>query len=159
MSVDIKQLLKTAIDAKIGGDQKGFNEAMKQVMSAKVGHLLSENMNQPDADYTIELPEFDYRGELYDAVIGVTVGHYSPATQGNFSPTASDPSTYHGDSEELDWDVTSATLKREDGSELVLTPDEVRLLNFTEDQSAQITQAVKSGIGSARDDEMEDRGN
>ena len=240
MSMDIKQLLKTAIDAKIGGDQKGFNEAMKQVMAAKVGSILAEDQRDPYADQRIEvtpesvaqhlaqfaneyeqadierykqailsgrvqaplknindyhggrrvldvikrqrlkgvtesfedaanqeaegeyffnLEEYDYNGTLVDAGLSLNIGHYQAPTQGNFSPTASDPSEYHGDPEEVEWYVVSAKLIMEDGTEQFMAGEEAAALSFNDREQERITEYLLGQIQGSDDDVDYDRGN
>lgn len=166
--MDIKQLLKQAIDAKIGGDAQGFNEAMKQVMAAKVGRMVSEMSDQfadgapqeEDGEYQYHLEEYDYNGTLVDAHLNINIGHYQAATQGNFSPVAPDPSTYHGDPEELEWYVVSADLIMEDGTEKHLSGDEAANLTFNAQEQDRIDSFLLDKMQSNADDDVDyERGN
>lgn len=119
MSMDIKQLLKTAIDAKIGGDQKGFQEAMKQVMSAKVGSILAEEDEAPylrcdksDCVGPIEVEVDDNQvpglvAGIYQAYVDGDVSHFGRSTQGNFSSRASDPDEYFGEQPESELQMST----------------------------------------------------
>lgn len=159
--MDIKQLLKTAIDAKIGGDTKGFTEAMKQVMSAKVSSMIAEQgeFGEPadEGEYNVVLEEYDYEGTLVDAHLGINIGHYQAPTRGNFSSQAQDPSEYYGDPEELEWYVVSASLIMEDGQELRLVGEQAAALTFNEREQERIDEDLKRQMGAQRDDEMTDR--
>lgn len=161
--MDIKQLLKQAIDAKIGGDTQGFTEAMKQVMAAKVGRMVSEMSDQfadgvpqeEDGEYQYHLEEYDYNGTLVDAHLNINIGHYQAATQGNYSPVASDPSEYHGDPEELEWYVVSADLIMEDGTEKHLSGDEAANLTFNAHEQERIDDFLLNKMQSDADDDVD----
>lgn len=161
--MDIKQLLKTAIDAKIGGDVTAFNEAMKQVMAAKVGSMVAEMNDQfagqapqeEAGDYQYHLEEYDFNGTLVDAHLNINIGHYQAATQGNYSPVASDPSTFHGDPEELEWYVVSADLIMEDGTEQHLTGDEAANLTFNAQEQDRIDQFLLDKMKADADDDVD----
>lgn len=166
--MDIKQLLKTAIDAKIGGDQKGFNEAMKQVMAAKVGSILAEEgepgmegqaPQEEEGEHYVHLEEYDYNGTLVDAGLSINIGHYQAPTQGNYSPTAPDPSTYHGDPEEIEWYVVSANLIMEDGTENKLVGQEAAALTFNDREQERVTEELLNKIQHNDDDVDYERGN
>lgn len=160
--MDIKQLLKTAIDAKIGGDQKGFQEAMKQVMASKVGSILAEGIPsevnqapQEEGEYYVHLEEYDYNGTLVDAGLNINIGHYQAPTQGNFSPTAPDPSTYHGDPEELEWYVVSANLIMEDGTEQYVGGEEAAALTFNEREQDYVDNYLLNKMKTDADDDVD----
>lgn len=166
--MDIKQLLKTAIDAKIGGDQKGFNEAMKQVMAAKVGSILAEDgepgfegqaPQEEEGEYFFNLEEYDYNGTLVDAGLSINIGHYQAPTQGNYSPVASDPSEYHGDPEEIEWYVVSANLVMEDGTEQRISGEEAAALSFNDREQERVTEYLLGQIQGSDDDVDYERGN
>lgn len=156
--MDIKQLLKTAIDAKIGGDQKGFAEAMKQVVAAKVGQIVAEQDDmgqapaQEEGEYFFNLEEYDYNGTLVDAGLSINIGHYQAPTQGNYSPTAPDPSTYHGDPEEIEWYVVSANMIMEDGTEQLVTGEEAAALSFNDREQERVTEYLLGQINGDDDE-------
>lgn len=118
--MDIKQLLKQAIDAKISGDQKGFQEAMKQVVSTKVGDILAEHQDESylqcskeDCVGPIEVEIDDNQvpgleAGIYQAYVDGDVAHFGRRTQGNFSPVAGDPDEYYG--EEPDSELSMSTV-------------------------------------------------
>lgn len=118
--MDIKQLLKTAIDAKISGDQDGFTEAMKQVMSAKVGSMIAEQQddepylqcNKEDCVGPIEVEIEDNQvpgleAGIYQVYVDGDVSHFGRSTQGNYSPTASDPDEYYGEEPESELSMST----------------------------------------------------
>lgn len=160
--MDIKELLKTAIDAKIGGDQKAFAEAMKQAVATKIGSILaveSEQFHDEDGDFRVIIEEYEYNGELVDIDLGVKILHYQAPTQGNFSPRAMDPSEYSGDPEELEWDVVGASIIREDGSQIYLSPEECEHLTFNEREQEFVDGSIRDQIQAKRADSAADIGN
>lgn len=158
--MDIKTLLKTAIDAKIGGDQTGFQEAMKHVVAAKVTAMVSETnqMGQvatEDGEYQVHLEEYDYNGTLVDALLEINIGHYQAPTQGNYSPRASDPSEYYGDDEEIEWHVVSAKLIMEDGTEQVFSGPEAAALTFNDREQERVTEDLLHQMQTKADDDFD----
>lgn len=161
--MNTKDLIKQALDAQIAGDKAGFAAAMKQVVSTKTSKMVSEMAGsedgapapQEEGEYIVHLESYDYNGTDVSADLGVNIGHYQAATQGNYSQRASDPSEYYGDDEEVEWNVVSATLTYDDGHEEKLFGEEAAALEFSDEECATITQNVLEQQKSKADDDID----
>lgn len=134
--MNVKTLIKQALDAQIQGNKEGFNGALKQVMAAKVQKLVSESWgwkkNKLPSGVTktgIDSYHFD-EVELVDgdlAEVDVTIGDFSAPTQGTYDKRADNPSEYYGDPMEFNLTIDKVQRYDEDGNKLpVLTGAEAQ---------------------------------
>lgn len=161
--MNVKDLFKQAVDAKINGDNKKFTETMKQVMASKVSKMVSEMSydssfaedDERGGDVYVHVGEYEYNGELVDLGIDLNIANYQAATQGNYSPQASDPSEFHGDDEELEWQIVSANLVYEDGRQETLRGEEANNLDFTDEQVEKIDASALEQLKFQRENDQD----
>lgn len=92
--------------------------------------------------------EFEIDGYILEGVIT----HYSPATTGNYSPIASDPSEYYGDDEELEFEITHLSWLDWEGEPRLTSDKKVIDFYVTEGMYKELYQKIIDMI----EEEMED---
>ena len=156
MTVNVKTLIKQALDAQIQGNKEGFTGALKQVMAVKVQKLVAEGgwswnkQNLPygttrtgmDSFHLVEVETDD--GELIE--VDVTVKHFIAPTQGTFNKRADNPSEYYGDPMEFELQIDSAQTYDEDGNKLPLLTGDAAKAVITSDMYEDMWNRVAEYI-------------
>lgn len=156
MSMDVKSLLKQAVDAQVGGNKESFAAAMKQVMTAKVQKMVSEGGwswqkgNLPAGVTRNGMDEFHIdEVELADGDLGevtVTVGDFSAPVQGTFNKRADNPTEYYGEPMEFSLRIDSVQKYDEDGNKLPLLTGDAAKAEITPDAYEYMADRVQKYI-------------